>query len=332
MHRLQLPGGAEASSDYPIPGANYFKAMKPEYLTNPHDKFFKESFNRKEIVESFIIEYLPAHLHSRMDLGTLAILKDSFIDKELSEHFSDILYTIKLAGKKSYLYLLFEHKSYIDPLVGFQLLRNMVKIWEGYLKQNPKARHLPLIVPVVIYHGSKKWHVENSLLPLFDTVPGAECYIPDFKSEMFDISHLPDDQIKGVILLQVLLLVQKYIFRPDLFEKLHDIFKLLQQLSNKTTATEYLEVLLRYLVASVDSTRTNDIKKELTRTIAKGDNLMPTIAEKWYQDGVKEGIEEGKIEDGLKMIAKGMTNADIRDITGLSIKKIQELRNKADKS
>jgi predicted transposase/invertase (TIGR01784 family) len=67
---------------------------------------------------------------------------------------------------------------------------------------------------------------------------------------------------------------------------------------------------------------------------------MPTIAEKWYQDGVKEGIEkgiekgieEGKIEDGLKMIAKGMTNADIRDITGLSIKKIQDLRNKADKS
>jgi DNA-binding Xre family transcriptional regulator len=32
------------------------------------------------------------------------------------------------------------------------------------------------------------------------------------------------------------------------------------------------------------------------------------------------------------MIAKGMTNADIRDITGLSSKKIQELRNKTDKS
>jgi activator of HSP90 ATPase len=65
---------------------------------------------------------------------------------------------------------------------------------------------------------------------------GAEYYIPDLKSEMFDISHLPDDQIKGAILLRVL------------FEKLHDIFKLYQQLSNKTTTTEYLEVLLRYLV------------------------------------------------------------------------------------
>ena len=30
--------------------------------------------------------------------------------------------------------------------------------------------------------------------------------------------------------------------------------------------------------------------------------------------------------DAKKMIEKGITNADIRDITGLSIKKIQELR------
>jgi predicted transposase/invertase (TIGR01784 family) len=58
-----------------------------------------------------------------------------------------------------------------------------------------------------------------------------------------------------------------------------------------------------------------------------GDILIPTIAEKWYQDGVTEGIEqgieqgvekgieEGKIEAALNMIAKGMTNADIRAIT-----------------
>jgi predicted transposase/invertase (TIGR01784 family) len=67
-----------------------------------------------------------------------------------------------------------------------------------------------------------------------------------------------------------------------------------------------------------------------------GDNLIPTIAEKWCQDGVKEGvekgIEEGKIEDALKMIAKGTTNAAIRDITGMSIKKIQKVRNRTEKS
>jgi hypothetical protein len=49
---------------------------------------------------------------------------------------------------------------------------------------------------------------------------------------------------------------------------------------------------------------------------------MPTIAEKWVQDG----IEKEKISTAEKMIEKGMTNADIRDITGLSIKRIEEIR------
>jgi predicted transposase/invertase (TIGR01784 family) len=54
--------------------------------------------------------------------------------------------------------------------------------------------------------------------------------------------------------------------------------------------------------------------------------------EQGMEEGIEKGIEEGKIEDALKMIAKGMTNADIRDITGLSIRKIQELRNRTNKS
>ncbi len=51
---------------------------------------------------------------------------------------------------------------------------------------------------------------------------------------------------------------------------------------------------------------------------------MPTIAEKWVQ----EGIEKGKIEDTEKMISLGMNNTEIRKITGLSIKKISEIRQK----
>ena len=142
--------------------------MDIKNLSNPHDKFFKESFTRKEIAKSFIQEYLPDKLHNQLNFNSLEILKDTFIDKELSEHFSDILYKIKISGKQSYIYCLFEHKSYIDAWVGFQLLRNMVKIWEGYLKQNKKAKKLPVIIPIVIYHGKEKWNLKNSIIPLFE--------------------------------------------------------------------------------------------------------------------------------------------------------------------
>ena len=302
--------------------------MKNENLSNPHDKFFKESFGRKEVVMSFIREYLPEKLHSRFDFNSLEIIKDTCIDKELAEHFSDILYRIKLSGKQSFIYCLFEHKSYIDSWVGFQLLRNMVKIWEGYLKQHKRAKKLPVIIPVVIYHGREKWNIRELITSLFDEIEGTEHYIPDFKAEIYDISHIPDDRIKGEILLRVHFLLFKYIFRPDLFEKLHEILGILVKLSDKSRATEYLEVLLRYLVASVDSKKTEVLKKEIEKTINAGESIMPTIAEKWVQEGIEKGIEKGKIEAAEKMISRGMSNADVRDITGLSVKRIEEIRKR----
>ena len=44
-----------------------------------------------------------------------------------------------------------------------------------------------------------------------------------------------------------------------------------------------------------------------------------------------KGIEKGKIEAAEKMISRGMNNADIRDITGLSIKRIEEIRKRVKK-
>jgi hypothetical protein len=33
----------------------------------------------------------------------------------------------------------------------------MVRIWELFLKQNKKAKYLPVIIPLVIYHGKPRW-------------------------------------------------------------------------------------------------------------------------------------------------------------------------------
>lgn len=292
--------------------------MNQNNISNPHDKFFKESFGRKDIAISFLKEYLPASIHKKLKYESLEIIKDSFIDKELAEHFSDILYKIKIGTKNTFLYLLFEHKSYADNWVGFQLLRNMVKIWEGCLKQCKKKTKLPVIVPIIIYHGIEKWNVNCSLSALFDVLPETNVYVPDFKTEVYDISHIPDEQIKGEILLQACFLLQKYVFNPELIGKVPEILGILNKLSTKTKATEYLEVMLRYLWTSVDNKNHDALKTEIIRTIKAGGTAMPTIAE-----AIK--LEE-KLEITQKMIEKGMTNAVIKDITGLSIKAIENLR------
>jgi predicted transposase/invertase (TIGR01784 family) len=199
----------------------------------------------------------------------------------------------------------------------------MIKIWENYFKQNKRVIKLPIIIPILIYHGSDKWCLKNSIKPLFEEITGTTHYIPDFRSEIFDISHISDDKIKGEILLQVHFLLLKYVFKPELMEKLHEILELLFTLSSKSEASEYLQVMIRYLMSSVDNKKTEELGIEVEKVIKSGGTFMPTIAEKLIQ----EGMQKEKLENAEKMLKKGISNADIRDITGLSIKKIEQIRN-----
>ncbi|MGE0086311.1 MAG: Rpn family recombination-promoting nuclease/putative transposase [Desulfococcaceae bacterium] len=106
-----------------------------------------------EIAESFLKNHLPQFLIPHLDFSTLTIVKDSFADKELREHFSDILYTVQIKKNLLYIYLLFEHKSRKERFVSLQILRYMLKIWDQHIKQNPKTKKLPPVFPMVLYHG-----------------------------------------------------------------------------------------------------------------------------------------------------------------------------------
>lgn len=108
-------------------------------LSNPHDRYFKETFARPEIARDFLENYLPPAVRDCLDLSSLTLQKESFIDHELRQHFSDILYQVQtvsqeLPQESGYVYLLFEHKSYPDNLTIFQMLRYCVRIWERALR------------------------------------------------------------------------------------------------------------------------------------------------------------------------------------------------------
>jgi hypothetical protein len=44
------------------------------------------------------------------------------------------------------------------------------------------------------------------VVPLYPPLENADPYIPKFTYELFDISHMPDEEIKGSLLLKVVLL------------------------------------------------------------------------------------------------------------------------------
>ena len=317
------------------------RKKKEKKLSQPHAKTFEYVFREKETTASLLKEYLPVEIRNKLDFRTLKISNTKFVDKKLEDYFSDLLYEINLKSghKPAFIYLLFEHKCWEEWFICLQLLKYMVRIWELYLKQNKKAKYLPVIIPLVIYHGEPKWSLSKKFISLFEDPADLGQYIPDFGFKLYDISHMPDGDIKGTPLLRIFLTTFKYIYSPELKNKLWEIFKLFLELSDKAKISEYLEVLLRYLYNSPGEFNKKEIREHVTGILGKeGGDIMQTIAQQFREEGKHEGIkigeekgikigEEGKAKETAKrMLKKGFDLNTIIEITGLEPSEIENLR------
>ena len=111
---------------------------------------FRKTLINRENAISVLQHYLPNAVLDLIDLESLEISKDSFIEKELSDYYSDILYKVILKGHPGFVYVLFEHKSYHDRYVHLQLLEYILKIWRLFKNQQKKGKQpgLPVVIPL----------------------------------------------------------------------------------------------------------------------------------------------------------------------------------------
>jgi predicted transposase/invertase (TIGR01784 family) len=274
-----------------------------EVIKNPHDKFFKETLSNVETARSFIKNYIPEKILHVINTEELEIVKDSFIEKGLKATFSDLLYKISIKEKPGYIYILFEHKSSPYRLISFQLLKYITNIWELSIKQNRAGKNtaeLPIVIPLVFYHGKDRWYIKENLSALIGEIPGelAE-YLPDFKYILCDLSKYSDEELKGEVILRIFLEVAKYIFTENIERKLVDIFNLFRKLESKETGMEYFETVIRYLINTREDLTVSTLKDIADKTIPERSEDIMTLADKLREEGKREGIKEG-IKEGMK--------------------------------
>jgi predicted transposase/invertase (TIGR01784 family) len=291
-------------------------------VQNPHDRFFRDSFGRPEIARNYLEEYLPDELRRLLDLNSLALQDSSFIDETMEEHQTDLLYQVQLkSGGRAYVYFLFEHKSYPDPLVALQLLRYMIRFWERQAKEGVS---LEPIVPVVIYHGEKLWRIPTQFLSLLDPPQELRSYLPAFRYHLSDFSHLSDETIRGKIWLRVSLATLRAVFDPDLREELADLVALMFRLGEQRTGLEYIRTILYYLSKATERVTPEDLRTALSRQGAQGEEMMSTIAQEFIQEGMERGFARG-LERGLEQgIEKGLEQGIEKGLEQGRIQMLQE--------
>lgn len=273
-------------------------------LTNPHDKFFKATFSQPGAVAQFLHQFLPAEVTALFDLGQIQPVKDSFVDATLQEHFSDLLFEVALRDHEQvFVCLLFEHKSYVDPLTALQVLRYMVHGWDTMQRQ--RGRLYPML-PIVIYHGSARWGVSTDFQGLFDLPATLQRYTPTFHYHLSDLSAYSDEELKAAAQLGAGLLALKYIYRPELRERLPEVIELWYSLYDQTSGLSHLETLLRYIAAAGKYVTLQDVFEVVAATIPLGGALMSTIAEELIEQGLKQGLQQGLQQGEQRGLEKGL--------------------------
>jgi len=130
-------------------------------IPNPHDALVKVVFGKPEHAKGMLRAVVPAAVAEELDWSTLTLRPGSFVDLALKEQHTDLLYSATWRGGGELLvYFLFEHLSAPpkkDTLLAFRLLRYQVRIWEDWHARHQDAKSLPMIIPIVMYHGVTPW-------------------------------------------------------------------------------------------------------------------------------------------------------------------------------
>ncbi|MCL4868366.1 MAG: Rpn family recombination-promoting nuclease/putative transposase [Anaerolineae bacterium] len=268
-------------------------------LTNPHDKFFKEMFGQLELARDFLQNYLPAAVLNHLDLSQIQLEKESFIDPQLREHFSDLLFSVPRRDNLglAFIFFLFEHKSFWYRWTWLQLLGYIVEFWKH--QKDAGANTLSPIIPLVIYHGKEKWKGSRQLADLYDGPEDLKLYLPDFIYPVYDFSYLSEEEIRGQASLQITLHILRHIFDGQLVEKLPGIFALFRELENQEKALQSLVTVLRYLAVTAERVTPEQMQQVLAPVLQyQGDELMSTLAQQWIEEGRQQGMQQG-MQQGL---------------------------------
>ena len=244
-------------------------------LDKKHDKMFKEILHNKEEMKEFIKEFILYDFN-----GELELQNGEYITKSGSEKLVDILYRVK----EDDIYFLIEHQTKMDYNMPFRMLEYSIEISRRAIKNMSKYNEgykYPLILPIVIYTGNKKWSVSTKYSDKVAKMPGNYIKGIDIEYKVIDINELEiDELLRENTNLAKAMALEKCKNPKELFECFNKI------INNLTTKVEIEEIrnLLKYLYEKIE---VNDLKKIINIIEEKEERNMSTIQERvrdWFNE------------------------------------------------
>ena len=134
---------------------------------NVHDGLFKAVFGDPVLATQELQAVLPPALVACIDWEAMRPMPTSYVDEIFRQRTGDLVYQARFLGGGEIVFWLVEHQSTEDWWMLARVLDTKRMMWMHWRQQHPEARHLPVIVPVVVYNGVRPWQAPRTMHELY---------------------------------------------------------------------------------------------------------------------------------------------------------------------
>ena len=301
------------------------------------DGLFKSVFGTKLAAREFLEEHLPASFRKIVDLRKVEIDRESYVEEDLKRRLSDIVYRVGTKGNISkgginnaFIYCLIDHTSTNDYLMPYRVWKYTMLLLDRYIQDNKidgkKRVKLPLVFPLVVYGGKRKYTAARNFWELFEQANMAREALGGDHA-LLDLESISDDDIRKDHHIAIVQYMIKHIRDRDLVKVWENMFSLFSEAILLDSKREYIYIkkLLWYSDAKLEKGKEQEIEGILKNNLKQeGEKIVKTVADKYRE----EAKEETSVAIAIKMLSKNKPEEEISEFTDLTIEQINKLKSK----
>ena len=288
-----------------------------------HNKLVKNILKDKKEAEKFINYFIKPQKHIKAE--ELEIYTSSYITKKYKSKEVNLVYKLK----NQEIFFLIEHQSTVDNAIPYKMLNYCIDIIQEWSKNKKigKKMKYPIVVPIVIYIGDRKWDIPKKFGQKQISNYVFERYKLKLEYNLIDINKISKQTLlEQGTMFGYSMLIEKSKTKEELIDNIVTIIKI----TNDEKKLDKLADIIDYLLSDILE---EDVKQELLEKINTrvGENNMGTLYDRILDENrnlIKKGKKESQVEIVKNMLNKKLDDGIILETTGIKKHELENIKKK----
>jgi predicted transposase/invertase (TIGR01784 family) len=309
-------------------------------MSGPHDRFIRYVLEHSERAAALLRIVLPPGLAARVRWSTLRGHPTDLVDSSIRESRGDLSFSVRLRGTSRRAFILLEHQSRVERRMAARMRRYVSRLLDRWERQHRRGMHLPLILPVVLYHGPQgPWTAPRSVEQLLD-VPleaarreGWLQHLLRLEYVLYDLMTRGEQELKTLAcppLVRLALVLLRLTSSKELNGRLMQQVDLFKEVYALPQGEKELEAVVHYL-----RERGTEVTDGVTREVLgcvmqeqRVEELMRTVGQRLRAEGRAEGLAEGQARGLAEGQARGRADGVVRILVARGVRLDDESRQR----